>query len=67
MNTCSTCRRYRLGDPTAKRLSARWPKCSLTDVPTTSTMLACPLWKSTYEPSPGIRRLVEKIKAAKDV
>ena len=67
MNTCNTCRWYRLGDPTAKRLSARWPKCALTDAPVTPALYACPLWKSEYSPSPGIRKLVEEIKAAKDV
>lgn len=65
MNTCSTCRWFREGDPAAKRLSARWPKCALTDAPVTSTMLACAPWKSTHDPSPEIRKIVEQIQAAK--
>ena len=67
MNTCSTCRWFRPGDPTAKRLSARWPTCALMGLPVVSSMQGCELWKSEYSPSPEISRLVKEIKAAKDV
>lgn len=67
MSTCGTCRWYRPGDPERKRLADRRAQCALTGVPVTSAMTDCLLWKSEHDPSPDVYKIVEELKAAKNV